>query len=90
MGDRFPGVLGRSGKLEGLGTVESNGVACFARAVGMCALESGFFGGLGLGIFGCGCAKLSRLVGVGEEWKEGGLPLAGALPFVVFVVAIRS
>jgi hypothetical protein len=60
MRNRFSRVLGLAREPQGFGTVERDGVPCLARTVPVCALESGFFGGFCLGIFGCG-------------WREGGL-----------------
>ena len=52
MRDRLARVLGVTLELQGLGAVEGDRVACLARTVRVCTLERGFFGGLGLGVFG--------------------------------------
>ena len=48
MGNGFAGVLGVAGEAEGLGAVEGDGVANFARSVCVRAVERGLFRGLGL------------------------------------------
>ena len=50
MGDGFAGVLGGAGKAEGLGAVEGDGGAHFARGVCVGAVERSLFRGLGLRI----------------------------------------
>ena len=52
MGNGFAGVLGVAGEAEGLGAVEGDGGAHFARGVCVRAVERGLFGGLGLRILG--------------------------------------
>ena len=48
MVDRLAGVLGGTGKAEGLGAVEGDGVPRLARRVCVCACERSLFRGLRL------------------------------------------
>ena len=50
MGDGFAGVLGVAGEAEGLGAVERDGSAHFARGVCVRAVERSLFRGLSLSV----------------------------------------
>ena len=52
MRDRLAGVLGVTGKAEGLGAVEGDRVADFARLVAVRTDERSLFGGLSLCVLG--------------------------------------
>lgn len=57
VGDGFAGVLGVTGKAEGLGAVERDREARLAGRMCVGARESSLFRRLGLGVLWCGCSN---------------------------------
>lgn len=90
MEDRFPVVLGFPWELERLGSAERHRESWLARRMRVHALQSSFFGRLGLGIF-AGLASGGRNCRSVSSCKTSRpLHAPAAFPFVVFMVAMSD